>query len=498
MAPRRLHRSRVRLSPALTSVLFLCACRACAAVPLAAQQCPDGTPPPCAREAARAPSVAILFMEPRSRNAADSLLAEGLTLEIINTLSGVARLDVRSRWVSRHIAADADPMRSARALGVDYLVDGVLELDSARVLVRGALTRTTTGRVVRPLRVERRRAELAGLQVTVAQEIAAAVVGRLLPAERARFAVRRVDPRVTELVLSARALLQPYTVAASRQALVLARRAIAIDSTFAPAWVRLDWSYAQLVFLGADSSDVYWDRSLAAIERAFTLDSSNGEAISDYAWLLASRNDLSPRTEAFARRGAALEPGVESAINLTFVLLNLGRVDEGLAVIREAAGRDSLSPMAWAGEAVMLAEARRFVETAGAWRRALALRPSPQDSLALLDARRWARLETGDCAGSLVEGRSTQDAFLTIQSLRCLGRRAEADSIIDSQLVLSAISPGRRAIYLAWRNQPDSAFAVLDRAFPPGLGLWLSRPAFDPYRRHPAYLALRRRMGLEQ
>ena len=56
-------------------------------------QCPDGTPPPCAVRAAapHTPSVAILFMEPRSRNAADSLLAEGLTLEIINTLSGVAR-----------------------------------------------------------------------------------------------------------------------------------------------------------------------------------------------------------------------------------------------------------------------------------------------------------------------------------------------------------------------------------------------------------------------
>ena len=74
-------------------------------------QCPDGTPPPCGGHSAHAPSVAVLFMEPRSRNAADSLLAEGLTLEIINTLGGVTRLDVRSRWVSRAIAADADPMK---------------------------------------------------------------------------------------------------------------------------------------------------------------------------------------------------------------------------------------------------------------------------------------------------------------------------------------------------------------------------------------------------
>jgi hypothetical protein len=53
-------------------------------------------------------------------------------------------------------------------------------------------------------------------------------------------------------------------------------------------------------------------------------------------------------------------------------------------------------------------------------------------------------------------------------------------------------------MFLAWRGQPDSAFALLDRAFPPFLGIIIQNPAFDPYRQHPAYLALRRRMGLDR
>ena len=88
--------------------------------------------------------------------------------------------------------------------------------------------------------------------------------------------------------------------------------------------------------------------------------------------------------------------------------------------------------------------------------------------------------------------------FLVIESLRCQRRTAEADSIIDSRLALSTVAPAPRAIFLAWRNQPDSAFAILDRTFPPMLGLTIQHPAFAPYRRHPAYLALRRRMGLER
>jgi TolB-like protein len=460
-------------------------------------QCPDGTPPPCAQQAAHTPSVAVLFMEPRSRNAADSLLAEGLTLEIINTLSGVARLDVRSRWVSRHIAADADPMRSARALGVDYLVDGVLEVDSARVLVRGALTRTSTGRVVRPLRIERRRAELEGLQAAVAQEVAAAVVGRLLPAERARFVVRRVDPQVTELLLSARALAQQYTAAALRQALTLARQAAVIDSMYAPSWAEIALCYGWFADFEPDSGAVYMARRSAANGRALALDSSNGEAVLRLAATRALANDLSPHTEALARRGAALSVGADRGIGLAWVLFHLGKVEEALAVIREAARRDSLSPVVWAAAGFRLSDTRHFVEAADAWERALALRPSASDSAWLRYARRWARLEVGDCAGALADAGSAPDTMLSVEALRCLGRTADADSIIRVQLAFPTTLPTRRAIYLAWRNQPDSAFAVLDHAYPRRLGLTIQHPAFDPYRQHPAYLALRRRMGLE-
>jgi tetratricopeptide (TPR) repeat protein len=262
--------------------------------------------------------------------------------------------------------------------------------------------------------------------------------------------------------------------------------------------VQLAVGYGLLEDFEPDSSAAHWDRAVAAGERAFALDSSNGTVTSVVASGRAIRNDLFPHTEALARRGAALEQGVTSGIALALVLMYVGKVDEALAVSRAAARRDSLSPVVWVFAAGRFVNARHFAEAARAWEHALALRPSPQDSLRLQSVRRWVRLETGDCAGALVDGQSAQDVRLTIESLRCLGRTAEADSIIDRRLALSTISPGNRAIYLAWRSQPDSAFAVLDRAFPNGVGLTIQHPAFDPYRRHPAYLALRRRLGLEQ
>jgi hypothetical protein len=66
-------------------------------------QCPDGTPPPCNRAAARAPSpnsVAVLYLDNLSRDTADAYLADGLTEEIIIRLSQVRRLEVKSRFES--------------------------------------------------------------------------------------------------------------------------------------------------------------------------------------------------------------------------------------------------------------------------------------------------------------------------------------------------------------------------------------------------------------
>jgi len=208
------------------------------------------------------------------------------------------------------------------------------------------------------------------------------------------------------------------------------------------------------------------------------------------------RNDFSPHTVALARRAVAAAPGLRSRFYLAYLLAAVGQGDEALAVTREAVRRDSLSPVAWVYAGMMFYNLRRWVEAAGAYERALMLRPSGEDSVRLQGARRWARLETRDCAGALSDGRSAQDLFLVVASLRCLGRMAEADSLIDSRLALSAVSAGNRAVLLAWRNQPDSAFAELDRGFPPILGRLLNYSAFDPYRLHPAYLALRRRMGM--
>src|SRR5438105_7168706 len=95
-----------------------------------AVQCPDGTPPPCAR-AARAPapapnSVAVLYLTNLSRDTSDAFLADGLTEEIIIRLGQVPRLDVKSRFEVERVRRQSaqDPAALGRTLRAAYLVTG--------------------------------------------------------------------------------------------------------------------------------------------------------------------------------------------------------------------------------------------------------------------------------------------------------------------------------------------------------------------------------------
>ena len=85
MGPCRLHDSHVQLARVLTSALLLCAGCVCASVrPVAAQQCPDGTPPPCRRAA---PPRSAPLPAPGSRQRPFTIVAE---------LDGTAPADVRA------------------------------------------------------------------------------------------------------------------------------------------------------------------------------------------------------------------------------------------------------------------------------------------------------------------------------------------------------------------------------------------------------------------
>jgi len=120
--------------------LLLCICGVFASTQLArAQQCPDGTPPPCGAQAPRAPSpnsIAVHYFDNLSRDSADEYLADGFTEQLIVRLGRVERLEVRLRSeVQRYRNRSLDdPAAAERALNVRHLLTGSVRKGGPRVI----------------------------------------------------------------------------------------------------------------------------------------------------------------------------------------------------------------------------------------------------------------------------------------------------------------------------------------------------------------------------
>src|SRR5262249_5933856 len=147
-------------------------------------QCPDGSPPPCARAATRAlaaHSVAILYLQASAHDSNDAAIADGLTEELIARLSQVPGLRVASRYASLSYRGRraADPRQVGRALGVRYVLDGTLRRSAQGMRVVLLITDATAGFNVWGRTYERPLDEIFSVEDSVAVQVAEVVLGRL-------------------------------------------------------------------------------------------------------------------------------------------------------------------------------------------------------------------------------------------------------------------------------------------------------------------------------
>ena len=325
-------------------------------------QCPDGTPPPCRAAAARLTpslnSIAVLPFASRSPDTTDAFIAEGMTDEVGNQLTKLARLQVKARGiVASQWRRAADPLGVARALGVAWVLDGNVRRAGGQLVVNVELVRGTTGEQVWSSRFVRHDTDLFGAQTEVAESVAVLVGGRLTPGERAVLAKRPTrNNRAYTLYLLGNSLLARRSQDEVRRALTAYTEAVKLDPAFVAGWAGVSLARSVQYSWAAWVDDVPKDSLLAlasvAASRAVALDSSSAEA-----WLAAG--------------------------NVAFLKGELGRAH---AAFERSLARDSLNAETWHMYGVMYGyeeEASLGLGTVAMslFRRALALDPTRRNTL---------------------------------------------------------------------------------------------------------------------
>ena len=168
-------------------------------------------------------TIAVLPL--RNRGAADDdYLADGLTDDLIDSLSMVRGLRVCSRGAVMRFKGDGgDPREIGRALGVNVFVDGSVRRESELLRVSVRLVSVDDAFQLWAKRFDRPASDL----LAVSDEVAHAIAGAL-DVEAAHKPAAARDPAVVDLYLRARHAYFTFGVAGTERAVALFEQALVI------------------------------------------------------------------------------------------------------------------------------------------------------------------------------------------------------------------------------------------------------------------------------
>lgn len=316
--------------------------------------------------ATRRTTLVVLPFENLSEDPGQDYFAEGLTDEMITLIGRLApdRLGVIARTSASHYRGTRRRVREiAEELNVQYLVEGSVRREGARVRVSAQLIRAADEAHLWADSYDRDVRDLLSVQQDLARAIAARIELTLpaLASRPARRQARPPAPEAYEAYLRGRYLLGRRTTG---DALVKGheylKEAVRLDPDFALAHAGLSRSYQRLAGATAAPADAM-PRALEAARRSLALDPELAEGHAALALLFGSYTWEWEAAEREFRRALDLNPAsAETRIAYASHLSHVGRLEEAVAQAERALQLDPVSLAGRAQLAVILYRARRY------------------------------------------------------------------------------------------------------------------------------------------
>jgi TolB-like protein len=189
------------------------------------------------------PSLAVLPFQNMTGDTEQEYFVDGMVEEITTAIARLPWLFVIARNSAfTYKGKPVDVKRVAQELGVRYVREGSVRKAGGRVRITGQLIDTTTGAHIWADRFDGGLDDIFELQDQVASSVAGAIEPKLRQSEIER-ARRKPTANLTAYDLYLRALAQAYlfTEEGFAEAVALARQALAIDPSYAPAAAMVGW-----------------------------------------------------------------------------------------------------------------------------------------------------------------------------------------------------------------------------------------------------------------
>ncbi|HYC61380.1 MAG TPA: protein kinase [Thermoanaerobaculia bacterium] len=452
---------------------------------------PRGTP--STKRAIR--SIAILPFVNATGDREAEYLSDGITETLINTLAQVPNLRVMSRTSVFHYKGKSpNPVSVGRDLRVSSVVVGRIESVDDRLVVSAELVDASDNALIWGNRYQVARADLFGVQQSIASEIARMLRLQLTGREQQLLAKRHTtDARAYELYLKGRFQWNKRDAEGLYKAIEFFNQAIEIDPQYALAYAGLADCYNLLDIWAGLPTNQTFPRAKAAAQRALAIDDQLAEAHTSLAYAIHTYEWDWPAAEREYKRAIELNPNYATARQWYAEFLTaVGRFDEAAEQGRLALGLDPMSPIINAVVAFNSTMARRYDAAIEQGRRTTQLFPDFMPGHAYLGL---ALLESGkprDAIAAFEASQKLQDIVVVVTWLirahRAAGDAATADRLtreLKRRGERDYLPPYYMAALHAHNGDRDRAFAELDRALRERTGalVWTKvDPALDPLR----------------
>jgi len=461
------------------------------------------TPPP-ARPASAA-SIAVLPFADLSPQHDQEYFADGLSEQLINSLTKAPGLKVVARSSAFQFKGKNEDLRSVgKQLGVANVLEGSVRKDGDRVRITAALTKVDDGFQLWSENYDREIGDLLEAQDEIARDVSSALQVKLLnPVASAAGSSLNTNPEAYQAFLEGQ-----YFVARGQnkrdmeQALAYADQAIKLDGNFAPAWAQRAQVLESMAAIALIENNDGYRRARESAEKAIALDPNLPTEYLTLALIQINHDWDWDAANISLNRAASLAPGNAEVVGIQANLArNLGHLDAAIELYKRAIAMDPLRANFHLALGYVLWSVARYGESLAALDRAEELNPR-LSSLHLTRGKVFMNQGRLQEALAEMEKETGEWEKLSGEALvyTKLGDRQASDRALKNLIATHQNDCAYQvAEAYAYRGEIDLAFRWIERSIrqrDPGAAELKTGPLMQSLRGDPRFDAMLQEMGL--
>jgi len=454
-------------------------------------------------------SLAVLPFVNVGGNAGTEYLSDGITESIINNLSQLPKMSVRSfSSVARYKNKDVDPQEAGRALKVQAVLTGRLVHHGDQVAINTELVEVRDNRQIWGGQYNPKVSDTLAIQEQISREISDKLRLQLSGEDKRKMTRGATEDRAAyQLYLQGRYQWNKQTLEGLEASIDYLQQAVQKDPRYALAYAGQADSYAQLADFNVLPTREVLPKVKSAAAKSLELDEAGAEAHTSLAWARFHEWDWAGAEKEF-KRAIELNPSYPTAHSwYGEYLMVQGRFDEALAEMNRASELNPLSPSLNLALGYRFYYAHQYPEAIGQIQKTLAMdanfvpahvylgRAYEQKGNypeAIAEMRKALELSEGDTNELAALGHAYAVAHQEGEAKKILGQLKERSQ-------QTYVQPSLIAVIHAGLGDKNQAFDWLQKAFEDrsaGLLYLKVDPAFDSVRSDPRFIDLLHRVGL--